>query len=299
VIPRAHVTHWRARAPWPMDAQVEQDLVLSRALVELFSDPAITATLTFRGGTALHKLYFEAPGRYSEDIDLVQQAAGPIGPIFDAVRARLEPWLGEARSKQGEGRASLVYRFETTALPVQRVRLKVEINTREHFTVLGARLVPFAVDSPWFTGTAQIATFGLEELLGTKLRALYQRKKGRDLYDLGSALSSLEIADAMLMSCFDRYLAHSGSTVTRAAFEANLEDKLADALPISGAAEPRPLHRLVGWLHRSACPCAAPALPCSTRPASRDRCRAPARSPREPDARLQPPYSFRPSLVLQ
>ncbi|MCY2959650.1 MAG: nucleotidyl transferase AbiEii/AbiGii toxin family protein [Planctomycetota bacterium] len=228
MIPRAHVTHWRARAPWPTDAQVEQDLVLSRALVELFSDPGIAQALAFRGGTALHKLFFEAPGRYSEDIDLVQRTSAAIGPTFDAIRARLDPWLGEARSKQGEGRASLVYRFESTSMPVQRMRLKVEINTREHFTVLGAHTVPFAVESPWFAGEAKLATFGLEELLGTKLRALYQRKKGRDLYDLWLTLSNTSIDDVKVVACFEHYLAHSGAFVARADFESNLERKIMD-----------------------------------------------------------------------
>jgi len=230
------MTHWRARAPWPTDAQVEQDLVLSRALIELFSDTTVAQSLAFRGGTALHKLFFEQPGRYSEDIDLVQRSVGPIGSTFDAIRARLDPWLGQARSKQGEGRASLVYRFETTALPVQRMRLKVEINTREHFAVLGPNVVHFKVDSPWFSGAAPIATFGIEELLGTKLRALYQRKKGRDLYDLGLALSTLVVDDAKVMSCFERYLAHTGSFVSRAEFEANLENKLADRAFVSDVA---------------------------------------------------------------
>lgn len=228
MIPRAHVTHWRHHAPWPTDAQVEQDLVLSRALVELYSEPVIAQSLAFRGGTALHKLFFERPRRYSEDIDLVQRTGAAIGSTFDAIRKSLNPWLGDARWKQGEGRASLVYRFETTVLPVQRMRLKIEINTREHFAVLGTRVVPFTVDSPWFAGTAPITTFGIEELLGTKLRALYQRKKGRDLYDLWLALSSLAIDDAQVVLCFERYMAHSGSSVARDEFEANLEGKLGD-----------------------------------------------------------------------
>ena len=67
MIPRAHVTAWRARAPWPTDAQIEQDLILSRALVEMFSQPTLAQTLAFRGGTALHKLFLQQPGRYSED----------------------------------------------------------------------------------------------------------------------------------------------------------------------------------------------------------------------------------------
>jgi predicted nucleotidyltransferase component of viral defense system len=226
VIPRAHVTNWRLRAPWPSDAQVEQDLVLSRALVELFSDPRIAEALAFRGGTALHKLCFDSPGRYSEDIDLVQRQAGAIGSTLDAIRSRLDPWLGDARTKQGEGRATLVYRFETTTAPVQPMRVKVEINTREHFAELGLRSVPFGVDSPWFTGSAQVSTFELEELLGTKLRALYQRKKGRDLYDLGVALTTLSVDDARVVGCFERYMRHGNLVVRRDEFESNLSDKL-------------------------------------------------------------------------
>jgi len=57
MIPRAHITAWRRTAPWSSDAQVEQDLVISRALVEIYSEPALSSSLAFRGGTALHKLY--------------------------------------------------------------------------------------------------------------------------------------------------------------------------------------------------------------------------------------------------
>ena len=61
MIPRAHVTAWRASAPWPTDAQIEQDLVLSRALVEMFSRLAVAETVAFRGGSALHKLFLKQP----------------------------------------------------------------------------------------------------------------------------------------------------------------------------------------------------------------------------------------------
>jgi predicted nucleotidyltransferase component of viral defense system len=67
VIPRANITAWRAQAPWPTDAQVEHDLVLSRALVQIFQHDGLTTALAFRGGTAIHKLLFPAPQRYSED----------------------------------------------------------------------------------------------------------------------------------------------------------------------------------------------------------------------------------------
>lgn len=133
MIPRANVTAWRARAPWPTDAQVEQDLALCRALVELFSRPAIAAALAFRGGTALHKLFLPVPGRYSEDLDLVQAEGGAIGPLLDRIKSTLAPWLGEPKRRLGSGGATLMYRFAATGLPAQTLRLKIEINTREHF----------------------------------------------------------------------------------------------------------------------------------------------------------------------
>jgi len=100
LIPRAHIAEWRALAPWRLNAQVEQDLLLSRALLEIFSDEALAAQFAFHGGTALHKLHLAPAARYSEDIDLVQREAGPIGDAIDRVRAALIPWLGEPRWKR-------------------------------------------------------------------------------------------------------------------------------------------------------------------------------------------------------
>ena len=203
--------------------------MLSRAIVELFSDESIAGEVAFRGGTALYKLHLDPPGRYSEDVDLVQVAAGPIGPVMDAIRARFGPWLGEPQRKRGPGGVSLVYRFESETRPITPLRLKVEINTREHFFVLGPRRIRFAVDNPWHSGGADVPTYEPEELLGTKLRALYQRKKGRDLFDLSQALTRLTALDPdRVVACFLRYLEHGGLHVTRMEFEENLVAKLED-----------------------------------------------------------------------
>lgn len=208
---------------------MEQDLVICRALIDLFSDELLAREVAFRGGTALHKLHFNPPGRYSEDIDLVQVNAGPFGPVMDAVRARLDPWLGKPQWKQGQGRVTFFYRFESETKPITPLRLKVETNTREHFCVLGPRKVRFQVDSPWHSGAANVPTYEPEELLGTKLRALYQRKKGRDLFDLSEALTRLAGLDpAKVVACFTRYLENDGHRVTRAEFEHNLSEKIKD-----------------------------------------------------------------------
>jgi len=238
VIPRAHITAWRAHAPWPSDAQVEQDLVITRALVEMYARTQIAESLAFRGGTALHKLHVGRAARYSEDIDLVQIHAGPIGPVLGEVRAALDTWLGEPSWKQNADSVKLLYRFDTTTLPVQRMRVKIEINTREHFSCRRLRGRDLSVETLWLRGAAVITTYDLEELLGTKLRALYQRKKGRDLYDLWSALTTLTADAEGVVDCFEQYMASDGSTVTRAMFEENLAEKLSsdafrqDVLPL-------------------------------------------------------------------
>lgn len=230
MIPRAHIIAWRARAPWPDDAQVEQDLVLSRALVEMFVHAPIRNALAFRGGTALHKLFFDQPGRYSEDIDLVQKKAGPIGTVLDAIRDALDPWLGEPRRSRGQGRVTMLYRFDTTTRPVRSMRLKIEINTREHFAVMGFVGRPFSVENPWISKGAEITVYEFEELLATKLRALYQRKKGRDLYDLWLALESdqHDLLEERVVQCFLRYMDHGKTPVSRAQFERNIADKVTD-----------------------------------------------------------------------
>ena len=230
MIPADFVAEWRAQAPWAESSQVEQDLVISRALVELFSHPLVAGSLAFRGGTAVHKLCLPSPGRYSEDIDLVQMKPEPIGEVLDALRSKLDPWLGEPKRKFGHGRVTATYRFESTFQPVQRMRLKVEINTREHFSVLGWKSRPFAVRSRWFTGEAVVTTYALDEMLGTKLRALYQRRKGRDLFDLWWAAEHAEVDFDRLVRCFADYVDHGGQRISRAEFEANLASKLDDAL---------------------------------------------------------------------
>ena len=234
MIPRANITAWRARAPWSTDAQVEQDLVISRAVVDLFGDEFLASAVAFRGGTALHKLHFSTPSRYSEDIDLVQVNAGPIGPVMDAVRARLDPWLREPKRKRGQDNVTLNYRFESETKPITPLRLKVETNTREHFCALGPRRARFRVDNPWYSGEADVLTYELEELLGTKLRALYQRKKGRDLFDLSEALTRNSGLDAeKVVTCFLRYLESDGLRITHAEFENNLADKIDDKVFLS------------------------------------------------------------------
>ena len=225
MIPNDFISEWKQTAPWSHNGQVEQDLIICRALVEIFNHPDLEENLAFRGGTALFKLHMP-PIRYSEDIDLVQVHPGPIGPLMNALQAQLNPWLGNPKRKLSEGRVTLSYRVASEeGLPL---KLKVEINSREHFTVLGFEKRIFAVDSRWFSGTTSILTYHLDELLGTKIRALYQRKKGRDLFDLWTAFVTAKVQPERVIDCFLHYMENEGRRITRAEFERNLLAKIDD-----------------------------------------------------------------------
>jgi predicted nucleotidyltransferase component of viral defense system len=229
MIPEAYITEWANQVPWQTNEQVEQDLVICRALVEIFSDEFLAKSLAFRGGTALHKLYLSPQPRYSEDIDLVQITAEPFGPVVDRLRERLA-FLGDPVRKQKENNFTLHYRFESEFPPVQNLRLKVETNCREHFSVLGYQQFPFEVKSSWFTGSCNITTYKLEELLGTKLRALYQRKKGRDLYDMFKALvQAPDINKEALLQCYNAYMDFVvDEPPTQMVYLQNMEAKMQD-----------------------------------------------------------------------
>jgi hypothetical protein len=175
MIPTAFLQAWSVKAPWSDLRQVEQDLIICRAMCDLFNAPALAGKLAFRGGTAIHKLLFSQALRYSEDIDLVQTQPEPIGGTVDAIRAALS-WLGRCNREQAGHSMHLVFKFRPEIDTQATLKLKVEINTREHGNLLGVRRYPFAVDSGWYRGATEIVSFEPEELFGTKLRAMLQRR---------------------------------------------------------------------------------------------------------------------------
>lgn len=230
MIPQSYIMEWSRQVPWKTSEQVEQDLVICRALVQIFSDNWLASSLAFRGGTALHKLYLSPQPRYSEDIDLVQVRAEPIKETIQKLQDCLS-FLGNASIGPRKDGIRLKFGFDSEFPPIQKLRLKVEANTREHFTSLGYSRLPFEVQSTWFNGKCELNTYRLEELLGTKLRALYQRRKGRDLYDLFIALSQRPDLDInALLHCYHEYMAFSVEhPPSQREFILNMELKMKDS----------------------------------------------------------------------
>lgn len=228
MIPKAYITEWRNSVPWKSDVQVEQDLIISRFLVELFSNKVIAENLLFRGGTSLYKLFASKPARYSEDIDLVQVKALPIGDVMTEIRKVCENIMPPDGHKQSQGRLVLYYKSESEIPPIMPIKIKIEINTREHFNVYGIDRKKYDVNSRWFSNSVDIPTYKLEELLGTKLRALYQRNKGRDLFDLWYVIKNFEIDSEKIIHSFKQYIKHQGVRISSKQFVQNLKSKMDD-----------------------------------------------------------------------
>ena len=123
----------------------------------------------------------------------------------------------------------MIYRFNTEIEPIVNIRLKIEINTREHLNIFGVQAVPYKVENGWFSGECNVTGFTIEELLGSKLKALYGRKKGRDLFDLYWAFLHQNIDVEKLLFCNKKHYENANQKQpTNRQFLHNMEEKLTD-----------------------------------------------------------------------
>lgn len=175
----------------------------------------------FRGGTCLHKLHAPEPLRYSEDLDYVRSTGGGISEVTRAV-TDIGKRLGmEVRTRITEHpKMFLRSTYETGTAPM---RVKIEVNTFERSPANPLIRIPYQVESSWFTGGADVLTFTIDEVLATKIRALFQRSKGRDLFDLWLAMTQLGVPASSIVKAFTPYRPDG---YTRGRAEQNLREKL-------------------------------------------------------------------------
>jgi len=202
MIPQQVITTWALTHPWSTPEQVEQDLILSRAICIIASDPYLGKELTFRGGTALHKLHLPQSLRYSEDLDYTRSTGDGVGRVLDTLKDAGRDIGCTVKSELGEHPKVTWRTMSESGVPL---RVKIEINTHERSPALPVIAVPFHVSSSWWSGNAAVRTFQLPELLATKLRALYQRSKGRDLFDLWLALTVANVDSEEVLAAFTPY----------------------------------------------------------------------------------------------
>ncbi len=212
---------WRdTEAPWKALQMVEHDLILTRILVEIYKQPKMRENLAFRGGTALNKLFIDPPARFSEDIDLVQINSEPIGETLDQLRSAIDHWLGKPKWKITRRSVKIYYTYES--VDGEPIKLKIEINTTEHFHLKELKKEKLSVNSEWFSGEADLLVYQFDEMIATKIKALYQRRKGRDLFDTWMVLNRNLVDVDRAVQLLEDYCNKVDEQITRALFERNM-----------------------------------------------------------------------------
>ena len=242
-ITRRDVIAHQSVVPWPSQIQVEQDLLLCRAMVALFDDSFLQSQIAMRGGTLLHKVHLAPPSRYSEDIDLVVAGDRPEGHIRKALNRVLKGVLGSPKQSVWEDLKlairntvkpsrvlRMTYAIPSLMEPGKSLEVVVEANVTERTPYRPVVKIPFEFPFRDSVVRTQVNGYDIHEMLGTKLRALFQRRRGRDLFDLYWALTLAKppVVPAKIIESFQHYLKLEGSVAGRAEFVALLDAHLAD-----------------------------------------------------------------------
>lgn len=224
---------------------VEQDCLLSQAVAAIFEDKFLRQHVAMRGGTVLHKGHLPPASRYSEDIDLVLVTDRSPGHIKRALIRVLQPILGlptesvlsdmrlAVRNVVAKSRILRVtYTYDPLATSAVFMRLKIEVNLNESQSLFPLVNVDIDVPDGTSSRSVSVVSYSLDEMLGTKLRALLQREHGRDLYDLwrawdaASKSPNVTLDPARVGEAFRFYMTQEGSTFSGANVRAELDRRM-------------------------------------------------------------------------
>ncbi|ROH85419.1 nucleotidyl transferase AbiEii/AbiGii toxin family protein [Pseudomethylobacillus aquaticus] len=230
--------------PWPNLRQVEQDLLLCQTMILLFNDAFLQEQIAMRGGTLLHKVHLAPASRYSEDIDLVIVGDRPDDHISKAIRRVLATTLGKPTFSAWQDiklaiRNAVkpskvlrkIYHISSIADPGGKpLEIVLEVNATERTPYQPIAQLPFALQLRNQTQQTTVRGFDIHEMLGTKMRALFQRTRGRDLFDLYWALtqSPVPVSPTKIIDAFQHYMRQEQSQTGRADFIEAMQHKLAD-----------------------------------------------------------------------
>lgn len=242
-ITRQDILAHQSAVPWAAQYQVEQDLLLCQTMVALFDDKFLSPQIAMRGGTLLHKVHLSPAARYSEDIDLVVVGTRPANHIRLAIRRVLADVLGAPKKSvwdklilairntvEPSSILRMTYSMPSIIEPNRTLDIVIEANVTERKPHRAVVEIPFSFPFRDKTVQTYLKGFDIHEMLGTKMRALFQRKRGRDLFDLYWALtkSPTPVKPREIIASFKHYLDLEGTKAGRDEFVSILENHLKD-----------------------------------------------------------------------
>lgn len=195
MIPR--VALQASASEWGLTEEVvEKDYVLGWLLAGIGGHAVLGKTWIFKGGTALKKCYVETY-RFSEDLDFTVIERGPLEPddllpVLDEVLDQLEQQSGIALTSRtpvvrmrpdGQSAEGRIYYRGPRGAPGE-ARVKLDLTYNEVVVEPTARRpIAHAYDDE-LPGDASVNCYSFPEAFAEKLRALGQRTRPRDLYDI-------------------------------------------------------------------------------------------------------------------
>jgi predicted nucleotidyltransferase component of viral defense system len=188
------------RAEWTLDiAVIEKDYLLGWLLAGIASHPVLGRAWVFKGGTCLRKCYYET-FRFSEDLDFTVMPDGPDDPVeLRQAFSQVAEWLHEEsgieltvdsaafrrrQNKRGKPttQGRIAYRGPNPQPTLPKVKLDITADE-----VLAGRPVLRPIGHPYGDAplpAGRVLSYSITELFAEKLRALTERCRPRDLYDV-------------------------------------------------------------------------------------------------------------------
>lgn len=171
----------------------EQDFRLVHLLAAIAENTDTAQKLYLKGGTAINKLYLQDRGlsRLSVDLDfnhigskeqVFKERNEVINQLLKIIQSHNNTYHLEVSEKRYE--QTTIRAAYTSLAGSAPQRIKIEISHVERFPILPTLMKPLSLPRE---GKVAVTTYKLEELISTKIRALYDRLKGRDVYDMWSA----------------------------------------------------------------------------------------------------------------
>lgn len=175
---------------------VEKDYVLGWVLWGIGTDPQLSRTWVFKGGTCLKKCYIETY-RFSEDLDFTLLEDGSIEPgeVLGAVTRLLDRVNQESgidftvreptyrvRPSGRSAEMRVYYRGPRNAPGPASIKFDL---TKDEVVVCPPVLRLISHDYPdALPAPGQVRCYSFEEVFAEKLRAMGERARPRDLYDI-------------------------------------------------------------------------------------------------------------------
>ncbi len=148
----------------------------------------------------------------------------PKASVWDTIKLALRNTVKPSRVLR------MTYSLPSIIESGRMLDIVVEANVTErkpHFPVVA---IPFSFPFRDKSVQTQIKGYDIHEMLGTKMRAMFQRRRGRDLFDLYWALtkSTSPIQPAGIIESFQHYMKQEGTKAGRAEFIGILDAHLRD-----------------------------------------------------------------------